>query len=222
MPPDSERRAARSDGPAPGSRRKLPTIAGYAAVFNRPSELIPAGTTRFREVIRPPAFNRTLVGERRPADVRALVDHRTHLIVGRMKPGTLRLSTDPVGLRFEVDPPDNDVGRDLVESIRRGDLNQCSFGFDVPDGGDRWSLDGDGVPLRELLDVELFEISIVTFPAYPGTSATIGPAPAARSTGPARPPAPHHSVENELLLLDLMDDPPPPARPARRGRGGSG
>ena len=86
-------------------------------------------------------------------------------MLGRTKSGTLQLAEDVHGLRFTLQMPDTQTGRDLIALAERGDLGGCSFGFTVPKGGDHWS--GDH---RELRSVELHEVSIVqSWPAYEGT-----------------------------------------------------
>lgn len=140
-----------------------PVIRGYAAVFNRMSQ--PLG--QFVEQIAPGAFRDT-VNE----DVRALWQHDTSRVLGRTKNGSLKLWEDERGLGFELTPPDTQDGRDALTLIQRGDVDQMSFGFTVPQGGDSWKT-GDGMPVRTLNTVRLIEVSPVTFPAYLDTSANV-------------------------------------------------
>jgi len=137
-------------------------IVGYAAVFNSESRLIGGA---FKEVILPGAFKRAVVED----DVRALWNHDQNYVLGRTKSGTLRLREDDHGLHTETDPPDTQWARDFRESIRRGDVDQMSFSFKVPEGGDRWEQRGREL-VRYVSEVELFDISPVTFPAYEATS----------------------------------------------------
>ncbi len=139
-------------------------IVGYAAVFNQLSEPL-AG--RFREQIRPGAFKRSI----KNGDVRALWNHDPNYVLGRTKSGTLRLEEDDRGLKIEIDPPDTQWARDLMVSIQRGDVDQMSFGFRVLK--DEWDRREDGTIIRTLIDVELFDVSPVTFPAYPQTSVAV-------------------------------------------------
>ena len=97
-------------------------ITGYAAMFNSPSQDLGG----FIEVIKPGAFTKSLANG---ADVRCLFNHSEDMILGRTTAGTLRLIEDNVGLRFECDLPDTSYANDLHTSIKRGDINQCSFGF---------------------------------------------------------------------------------------------
>lgn len=136
-------------------------ITGYAAVFNSESELLYG---HFREVIKPGAFASSIGN-----DIRALWNHDTAYVLGRNKVGTLQLQEDERGLKVEITPPDTQWARDLMVSIKRGDISQMSFGFRVKK--DKWSeYKSDGTQLRELHDVDLHEVSVVTFPAYPATS----------------------------------------------------
>jgi HK97 family phage prohead protease len=141
----------------------LPSIRGHAAVFNKKSEDLGG----FREIIMPGAFDSAL---ERGDDVRALVDHDPSKIIGRSKAGTLTLNVDSKGLRVKITPPDSSVGRDIVESIRRKDVDSMSFGFRTIE--DVWRT-VDGEEIRELMDLELFDVSPVSFPAYPQTDVAV-------------------------------------------------
>lgn len=138
-----------------------PTIGGYAAVFNSRS----ADLGGFYEVVAPGAFARSIAQN----DVRALWDHDPKYVLGRTAAGTLALNEDDAGLRVEVEPPETAWARDLMASMRRGDVNQMSFGFYVRE--EEWGKTEDGAPLRTLKDVDLFDVSVVTYPAYAETTA---------------------------------------------------
>jgi HK97 family phage prohead protease len=137
-------------------------LVGYAAVFNTETDI--AGV--FREQIAPGAFRGSLARD----DIRALVDHEPGRVLGRTRSGTLRLLEDDTGLRFEIDPPDTQVARDLMALVDRGDVSGCSFGFVAR--GEAWDHKAEP-PLRTLTEIELMEISIVTFPAYPETGVAL-------------------------------------------------
>jgi uncharacterized protein len=134
-------------------------LVGTAAVFNRNSEKL----GWFIERIEPGAFDGVLDN-----DVRALFNHDPNYILGRNKAGTLRLGLNADGLQYEIDLPDTQVARDLATSIERGDVSQSSFAFQV--GEDRWENDGND-EVRVIIRVNrLYDVSPVTYPAYPDTS----------------------------------------------------
>lgn len=134
-------------------------LTGYAAVFNSRSENLGG----FVEVIQPGAFESSM-----DQDVRALIDHRG-IAIARTANRTLTLSEDDKGLRFELDLPDTTAGKDIRKSIERGDVDQMSIGFRVRANGQVFSEDEDGMIIRTLTNIDLHEVSIVTFPAYPDT-----------------------------------------------------
>jgi len=143
-------------------------ISGYAAVFFRegePGTEYEMGWANVVERIDRHAFDRAIL-ERH--DVRALYNHNENFILGRTSSGTLKLSVDDIGLRYDVDIPDTTWGRDVMESIRRGDLTGSSFSFFIR--SELWE-ERDGKPdLATIKDLDLFDVGPVTFPAYEGTS----------------------------------------------------
>ena len=135
-------------------------IEGYFAVFNSVYEIAPGLT----ESIAPGAFTKTLGN-----DVRALTNHDTTLVLGRSKAGTLELREDSHGLwgSIRINPKDSDAVN-LYERVKRGDVDQCSFGFDIRSEDTDIKENGDiHWTIRE---VELYEVSACTFPAYEETS----------------------------------------------------
>lgn len=149
-------------------------IRGYAIVFNRLSENLGG----FREQVAPAAIDRTLQDG---IDLRALVDHDSRLILGRLRADTLRVEKDGHGLRVEIDPPSTSVGQDIVESIRRRDVTGMSFAFRMVPNGDDWDFTTDP-PTRTIRDMLVREVSVVTFPAYPQTEVALRSLQAARGT----------------------------------------
>jgi len=138
-------------------------IKGYSAVFNRLS----GDLGGFKEKIAPGAFTKTLA----ESDVRALFNHDPNFVLGRTKSGTLELREDEKGLWMEVEPPDTQWARDLVTTIKRGDIDQQSFAFRTIK--DTWTNEEGKLPIRTLNEVQLFDVSPVTYPAYPQTSVDV-------------------------------------------------
>ena len=135
------------------------SIEGYFSVFNSIYELWPGAT----ESVAPGAFSETL-GD----DIRALVNHNDTLVLGRNKAGTLELREDSHGLwgKIKVNPNDSDA-MNLYERVKRGDVNQCSFGFMIED--EETEFREDGSIHWTIRKVNLFEVSVCTFPAYEAT-----------------------------------------------------
>lgn len=135
-------------------------IEGYFAVFNSNYEIGPG----MSESVAPGAFRNTL-----SEDIRALVNHDTTLVLGRNTAKTLELSEDERGLwgRIRINPNDSDAVN-LYERVKRGDVSQCSFGFDILDEETEFREDG-GVHWT-IKEVKLYEVSCVTFPAYESTN----------------------------------------------------
>lgn len=127
----------------------------------------------FIEMIAPGAFAGAL---REDSDCLCLRDHDPAYLLGRVKSKTLTLTDSPEGLRFNCKLPNTTQANDLVESINRGDLDSNSFGFTCLE--DKWTSDGQGNVLRTLLEVELFEVSAVSFAAYPASQVAVRSCPA--------------------------------------------
>lgn len=134
-------------------------IEGYFAVFGQETELWPGAY----EEIAPGAFSETLGN-----DIRALTNHDTTLVLGRNKVGTLELKEDSHGLwgRIKINREDSDA-MNLYARVKRGDVDQCSFGFFIEDEKTEWR--DDGTVKWTILKVDLFEVSVCTFPAYENT-----------------------------------------------------
>ena len=136
------------------------SIEGYAAVFNTVTDL-----GWFSEQIAPGAFKRAIAEKQ---DVRCLFNHDPNQVLGRTKSGTLTLEEDNTGLKFSCDMPDTTIGNDVRSMIKRGDVDQCSFGFIVMQESIAYG--DDGTATRTIQDCDLFDVSPVTFAAYPTTS----------------------------------------------------
>ena len=146
-----------------GTESQSKVISGYAAVFNSRTSI----GDFFDEVIAPGAFARTLSEN---SDVRALFNHNWDNVLGRTKNGTLKLEEDERGLKFEVELPNTSVARDLVESLNRGDINQCSFSFIATE--ENWDYSVEPA-LRTVHEAKLYEISVVSIPAYEDTEVAL-------------------------------------------------
>ena len=134
-------------------------IEGYFAVFNKQTELWKGAY----EEIDPEAFNNTLGN-----DIRALINHDTGLVLGRNKSGTLNLKVDSYGLwgSIKINEKDTDA-INLYERVKRGDVDQCSFGFNILSEETDWR--DDGTVKWKIKEVDLHEVSVCTFPAYEDT-----------------------------------------------------
>jgi len=140
-------------------------IVGYGAVFESRSENLGG----FTEVIEKGAFDTVLKN-----DVRALFNHDQNIVLGRSASGTLKLSVDDIGLRYEIDTPSTQTVRDLViEPMKRGDISGSSFGFIVEE--DDWDENSEtGAITRSIKKISrLLDVSPVTFPAYPETEVAL-------------------------------------------------
>lgn len=149
-----EKRAANSDGSIP--------ILWHPAVFNRKADIY----GMWREEFAPGSFSKT-IGE---ADVRALINHDANLVLARTKSGTLRLSEDRKGLLADADMAPTSYAQDLAVVIDRGDVNQGSIAFRSIK--ETWDESGK-MPVRTIQEAQLFDVSIVTYPAYESTDAAL-------------------------------------------------
>lgn len=139
-----------------------PVLTGYAAVF----EKLSVDLGGFRERIQRGAFAKTI----KDGDIRALFNHDPNFVLARTRNNTLSLMEDDRGLRVSITPPTTTWAQDLVSSIERRDIDQMSFGFRVRrDSGEQVDTDEDGNLIRTLKEVQLLDVSPVTFPAYPQT-----------------------------------------------------
>lgn len=180
------------------------TVTGYAAKFGTWSQDLGG----FVETITRGAFSNAL----QKSDVRALFNHDPNYVLARSAAGTLKLEEDEIGLKYEFSIPDTTFGRDFAEMLKRGDINQSSFGFTIAKGGQVWER-GDGIARRTITAVDtLFDISPVTYPAYLDTSVAL------RSMGEALQPdekdddekdddlhvrAAHEYMANTLHILEM-------------------
>ncbi|WOQ72338.1 HK97 family phage prohead protease [Bacillus stratosphericus] len=141
-------------------------ITGYALKFGTRSQNLGG----FIETIEKRALQNADM-----SDVRALIDHDPSKILGRTKAGTLKLTVDDIGLRFELSLPNTQYANDLYENLRLGNISNCSFGFHLAKNGDSFKRDEkSGLPLRSLTNISrITDVSIVTYPAYEDTDVSI-------------------------------------------------
>lgn len=139
------------------------TIVGYGITFNVKS----LDLGGFREIIKPSAVDRTL---REGLDVRSYINHDPNRIIGRSSAGTLSMRKEQRGLRVEITPPDTSYAKDLIKSIRRGDISGMSFRFRALT--DDWRME-NGEAIREVSDMTIGEIGPVTEPAYVQTEVAV-------------------------------------------------
>jgi HK97 family phage prohead protease len=149
-------------------------VAGYAARYNTLSHPISDGVGgKFRERIAKGAFKKILGSK---PDCVALLNHDANKPLGRTTARTLELNEDDNGLKFSCDLPNTSYGKDLYESVQRGDMYACSFAFNLEDEDQSFDEEADPesrskVLIRTIKNFRaLYDISIVTNPAYPGTS----------------------------------------------------
>lgn len=163
MQPNTERRYLKQEFRV-SSEGEQPKIAGYAAVFDSPS--LDMG---WIEELDPHAFDNILGTN---PDVRGLFNHDEDYVLGRTTADTLRLTVDARGLAYEIDPPETQLAKDLLVSMRRKDITGSSFGFIT--ARDQWTENADGTVTRRILEIEqLLDVSVVTYPAYTATSAGV-------------------------------------------------
>lgn len=143
-------------------------IVGYTAVFSQET-VISTMFGGFRETIKKGAFARAIAEEH---DVRALRNHDADNLLGRSSSGTLTLREDEKGLWVEILPPSTELAAETKELIKRGDLSGMSFAFVVT--AEKWTRGkGEELDMREILDVDLYDVGPVTYPAYPQTTADL-------------------------------------------------
>lgn len=156
-----------------GDSKEDTVIIGYGLRYNEWSETmgIP-GYFEFKEKIAPGAAREAI----KNIDMRALFNHDAGKVLGRMSAGTLEIEEDDFGLRYKIKPPDTSYARDLIESIKRGDIKESSFAFVIGSNeeDDEWVEIEDGKYERTIHRFEkIIEVSPVAFPAYPSASSGV-------------------------------------------------
>lgn len=176
---------------------KAVTLRGHAAIFNSLSEDLGG----FREQIVPGAFVEAIEGD----DIRALFNHDPNLILGRNRAKTLTLAEDVRGLAISIIAPDTQFARDLTVSMERGDITQMSFAFRIKPNGEDWAKNDDGVWIRTVKRVRLYDVSPVTYPAYTGTDIAVRSLDAFRQAHPESIPDDYlRQAESRRRTLQLL------------------
>lgn len=165
-----------------------------------PFNALSADLGGFRERITPTAFRSTLSTG---ADVLALCDHSREKLLGRTSNGTLRLAESPKGLEVTIDLPDTSYARDMRELVKRHDIRGLSFGFRVREGGQKFIREG-GQTIRDLLDIDLREVSLVSQPAYPDTAVALRSLSAATAPENLRPVLSRCNTQLRHLLVESL------------------
>lgn len=177
-----------------GANGTMPTLVGYAAVFDSRTDL-----GWFDEEVVAGAFTKSLTdGD----DVRALYNHDTAQVIGRRDANTLRLKEDATGLHIEIDLPDTTAAHDLIANINAGNIDGMSFGFRARE--QEWVEREGEQELRRLIDVELIEVSAVTFPAYPDTSIAKRSLELSRTESPAGRTASEERKQDNMPSLQVL------------------
>jgi uncharacterized protein len=182
-----EFRAAEGNQPA--------RLTGYAAVFNAEADL-----KAFVERIRPGAFAKSLASGR---DIRALVDHDPTKILGRTSAGTLRLGENDKGLWVSIDLPDTSYARDLIANVKHGSHRGMSFGFTVPKGGEVFAKD-KGRLVRDLIELDLAEVTATSVPAYTATTLSVRVDPEVLQRAEAAENFPKRRMANFTLRRQII------------------
>ena len=172
------------------------TIYGYASKFGVRSEQLGTPDRPFYEIIENGAFDGRLND-----NVVCLFNHDSNLVLARSNggKGSMKLSIDSIGLRYEFEAPDTQVGRDLLTSMKRGDISSSSFSFTVAKDGEKWE-DKNGILTRRISKIaRLHDCSVVVNPAYPDANANV------RSR---QNQSEHHTITNARHRLALIEKSP--------------
>lgn len=206
MNPNIETRFLSMDIEAVMNDSGVPIIRGVSPVFNAISDVLMEGQIgAFREVIEPGALDEVLGNN---PDVRGRFDHK--VVLGRTKNGTLFLNKTDAGVAYEiyVNPSDPEALA-AYEKVRRKDVDGASFMFIVAEGGEKWEMQADGIPLRRVSQIaELLDVGPVSYPAYPQASASARDQLTALLQQQPTPPAPEGTDaardQQDAQTLDLM------------------
>jgi HK97 family phage prohead protease len=172
-----------------------PVIEGYACKFNVFSEDFGG----WRETIAASAFDACLATS---PDVRGLFNHDPNLVLGRTAAGTLKIKTDETGIFYSIDPPNTQVARDLMVSMKRGDINQSSFAMICDEAAWEWDEKTD-TATRTIMKAQLFDVSPVTYPAYPDATSGVRSLRSLRSLLPEMPKEVRSHMATRAAATDM-------------------
>ena len=163
-PQDSDKQDKSDNNPQPAkvAQNSPKKLSGYAIVWNTPSKDLGG----FKEVVSPDALKGVDL-----SNVLMLNDHDYTQVLASVKAGTLKLTPDDKGLHFDATLPDTTTANDVFANVKAGNLDSCSFSFDVDDGSDKWEKDDQGNITRTINQIkDLFDVSVVAVPAYDSTN----------------------------------------------------
>ena len=163
-PQDSDKQDKTDNNPQPAktAQNSQKKLSGYAIVWNTPSKDLGG----FKEVVSPDALKGVDL-----SNVLMLNDHDYTQVLASVKAGTLKLTPDDKGLHFDATLPDTTTANDVFANVKAGNLDSCSFSFDVDDGSDKWEKDDQGNITRTINQIkDLFDVSVVAVPAYDSTN----------------------------------------------------
>ena len=164
QPTDSDKQDKTDNNPQPAktAQNSPKKLSGYAIVWNTPSKDLGG----FKEVVSPDALKGVDL-----SNVLMLNDHDYTQVLASVKAGTLKLTPDDKGLHFDATLPDTTTANDVFANVKAGNLDSCSFSFDVDDGSDKWEKDDQGNITRTINQIkDLFDVSVVAVPAYDSTN----------------------------------------------------
>ncbi|GAG54511.1 unnamed protein product [marine sediment metagenome] len=178
------------------TENEQPVIIGTAAVYNVRAEIFPG----FFEEIKPGAF----AGPLKNDDIRGLWNHNSDYPLGRKSAGTLELYDEKDGPHYKIFPPDTQMGRDSIISIKRKDVTGSSFSFTVAPDGAKLKTEEDGTMLRTITELEsVGDVGPVTYPAYSDTTVAVRSRDAFLAE--QEPPEEIPPMENDAPLRDLAE-----------------
>jgi HK97 family phage prohead protease len=185
-------------------------VRGYAAVFDSESEILGGSRNKFVEKISRNAFADTDM-----TNVVCLFNHDSNYVLGRSKDGkgSMQMGIDERGLWYQLDMPNTTLGNDLLESIKRGDVQSSSFSFSIAEGGDAWAKEdrnGESILSRTISKIgKLYDTSLVVSPAYPDATVALRSLEQFQQEQeeekPEPKPAENHFIAHRQRALDLID-----------------